>query len=112
MLCEITLAIVVSLLLFYLITYKIYHDVVDPFDYWKKFDVPSPEKSIQKIYNWNEITRRKAFAYKYIEEYNMFPNEPFYGGYDGFNQVLTIHANNTKTKSTRKIHLALRYNFD
>ena len=93
MLFEIIFAITISLLLFYLISNKRHRDYADPFDYWKKFNVPSPEKSIQKKYNWNEITRRKAFAYKYIEEYNMFPDEPFYGGYDGFNQVLTIRDN-------------------
>ena len=93
MLFEIALVVIISLSLFYFISKRISSDGSDPYDYWKSFNVPSPEKSKQQEYNWNEITRRKAVSYRYIEEYNMFTNEPFYGGYDGFNQVLTIRDN-------------------
>ena len=93
MLFEFILAVIISIILFRIVSKKIYRDAGDPFKYWDKFNVPSLEKSIQRKYNWNEITRRKALVYRYIEEYKMFPKDPFYGGYDGFNQVLTIRDN-------------------
>ena len=61
-----------------------------PFDYWKKFGVPSSERKVQIWNNWNEISRQKALAYQYLDEYKRHNNERFYGGFDGFTQVLTI----------------------
>ena len=90
MLFEIFAVTCLLLLTYYAISKKIFGDYNDPFDYWKDKNVPSPDKKLQQAYNWNEITRKRASAYRYLEEYKMYPNQRFYGGYDWFSQVLTI----------------------
>ena len=60
------------------------------FEYWKKLGVPTSEKRVQIRNNWNEVSRQKALAYQYLDEYKRHNNERFYGGFDGFTQVLTI----------------------